>query len=70
MIPAVLFPVIPLVALAQVAPGHWKAIFGRVGGRELRLMFGFALLNIVVSMSVGAIVHALTDVTSNAAQRS
>jgi membrane protease YdiL (CAAX protease family) len=67
MIPAVLFPLIPLVALAQVAPGHWKALFGKVGGRELRLMVGFALLNIVVSMSVGAIVHALADVTPNAA---
>lgn len=67
MIPAVLFPLIPLVALAQVAPGHWKAIFGNVGGRELRLMFGFALLNIVVSFSVGAIVSALADVTPNAA---
>jgi membrane protease YdiL (CAAX protease family) len=67
MIPAVLFPLIPMVALAQVAPGHWKALFGRVGWRELRLMVGFALLNIVVSMSVGAIVHALADVTPNAA---
>jgi membrane protease YdiL (CAAX protease family) len=67
MIPAVLFPLIPLVALAQVAPGHWKALFGKVGGREVRLMFGFALLNVVVSMSVGAIVHALADVTPNAA---
>jgi membrane protease YdiL (CAAX protease family) len=67
MIPAVLFPLIPMVALAQVAPGHWKVLFGRVGWRELRLMVGFALLNIVVSMSVGAIVHALADVTPNAA---
>jgi membrane protease YdiL (CAAX protease family) len=67
MIPAVLFPLIPMVALAQVAPGHWKALFGKVGWRELRLMVGFALLNIVVSMSVGAIVHALADVTPNAA---
>ena len=67
MIPAVLFPLIPMVALAQVAPGHWKALFGKVGGRELRLMLGFALLNIVVTMSVGAIVYALTDVTSNSA---
>lgn len=67
LIPAVLFPLIPLAALAHVAPGHWKAIFGKVGGRELRLMLGFALLNIVVSMSVGAIVRALADVTSNAA---
>ena len=67
MIPAVLFPLIPMVALAQVAPGHWKALFGKVGWRELRLMVGFALLNIVVSMSVGAIVHALANVTPNAA---
>ena len=67
MIPAVLFPLIPMVALAHVAPGHWKALFGKVGWRELRLMLGFALLNIVVSMSVGAIVHALADVTPNAA---
>lgn len=67
MIPAVLFPLIPLSALAHVAPGHWKAIFGKVGSRELRLMLGFALLNIVVSMSVGAIVHAVADVTPNAA---
>ena len=67
VIPAVLFPLIPMVALAHVAPGHWKAIFGKVGGRELRLMVGFALLNIVVSMSVGAIVRALAEVTPNAA---
>ena len=67
LVPAVLFPVIPLAALARVAPGHWQVIFGKVGGRELRLMLGFALLNIVVSMCVGALVRALADVTPNAA---
>ncbi len=67
MIPAALFPAIPLAALAWVAPGHWKMIFGKVGGREVRLMIGFALLNIVVSMGVGAVVRALADVTPNAA---
>lgn len=66
-IPAILLPGMPLVALAYVAPGHWKAIFGKVGGREVRLMLGFALLNIVVSMGVGVIVNALTEVTPNAA---
>lgn len=66
-IPALLFPMIPLLALAKVAPGHWKVIFGKVGGRELRLMLGFALLNLVVTMGVGTVVYALTDVTSNAA---
>ena len=64
-IPAVLMPAIPLLALAYVAKGHWTAIFGKVGFREVRLMFGFALLNLVVSMCIGAIVHALTEVTPN-----
>lgn len=64
-IPAVLMPGIPLLALAYVAKRHWTAIFGRVGFREVRLMFGFALLNIVVSMSIGAAVHSFTEVTPN-----
>jgi membrane protease YdiL (CAAX protease family) len=64
-VPAVLLPGIPLVALAYIAPGHWKAIFGKVRGREIKLMFGFALLNIVVSMSVGAIVLNLAGATPN-----
>ena len=67
LIPALLFPLIPLLALAHVAPVHWKAIFGKVGWREIRLMFGFALLNIVVSMSVGVLVSAFMEVTSNSA---
>lgn len=67
LIPAVLLPLIPLSGLAYVAPGHWKAIFGKVGGREVKLMFGFALLNIVVSMTVGTILYTLTEVTPNAA---
>jgi uncharacterized protein len=67
LIPAILFPAIPLFALAYVAPGHWRAIFRRVGGRELKLMAGFALLNIVVSMSVGFMVKAFATVTPNAA---
>jgi len=64
-IPALAMPGLPLIALAMVAPGHWKAIFGKVGGREVKLMVGFALLNIVVSMSVGVLVHALAEVTPN-----
>jgi membrane protease YdiL (CAAX protease family) len=67
MIPAVLFVAIPLAVLARVAPGHWSVIFGRVGWRELRLMVGFALLNVVVSMGVGALVRAFAEVTPNAA---
>lgn len=65
--PAVVMPLLPLLALAYVAPRHWTAIFGRVGARDVKLMIGFALLNILVSMSVGAIFFALSAVTSNAA---
>lgn len=64
-IPALLIPGLPLAALAFVAPNSWKAIFGKVSGREIRLMFGFALLNILLTMSIGAIVNALTQVTTN-----
>lgn len=64
--PAILMPGLPLAALAYVARGHWTAIFGKVGWREVRLMIGFALLNIVVSMGVGVVVHLITDVSSNA----
>jgi membrane protease YdiL (CAAX protease family) len=67
LIPAVLFPALPLAALAQVAPGHWQVVFGKVRWREVRLMLGFALLNLVVSMSVGVVVSVFMDVTSNAA---
>jgi membrane protease YdiL (CAAX protease family) len=64
-IPAVLMPVIPLATLAHVARKHWVAIFGTVGRREVKLMLGFALLNVVASMSIGVVVHALTEVTPN-----
>lgn len=64
--PAVLMPLLPLLALAYVAPRHWRAIFGSVGARQVSLMIGFALLNIIVSMSVGAIVFTMTAVTPNA----
>lgn len=67
LVPVLLMPAIPLAALAYVAPGHWRSIFSKVRGREVKLMFGFALLNLVVSMSVGTAVFAMTEVSSNAA---
>jgi membrane protease YdiL (CAAX protease family) len=67
LIPAVLFVAVPLAALARAAPGHWTAIFGKVGWREIRLMLAFALLNLVVSMVVGVLVRAVTEVAPNAA---
>lgn len=66
-IPALLMPALPLAALAWVSRGHGTILFGGLGFRAFRLMVGFAVLNIVVSMSVGAMVGALTEVTPNRA---
>ncbi|QXT63174.1 CPBP family intramembrane glutamic endopeptidase [Tessaracoccus palaemonis] len=51
---AILFPVIPLVALAFVAPKGWTAIFRRVRVRDVGAMFLFAIINIAVSFAVAA----------------
>jgi membrane protease YdiL (CAAX protease family) len=64
---AAVFVGLPLLALALAAPGRWQAIFRRVGLREVLLMFGFAILNIIVSFSVGAAVKAFGSVSGNAA---
>jgi membrane protease YdiL (CAAX protease family) len=67
MVQALLLVAIPLAVLARLAPGHRRVLFGRVGWRELRLMLGFAVLNIVVSVAVGSWVQTFTEVTPNAA---
>jgi membrane protease YdiL (CAAX protease family) len=64
---AAFFVALPLIALAIAAPRRWQAIFRRVGIREVLLMFGFALLNIIVSLSVGVLVQAYGSVNANAA---
>jgi membrane protease YdiL (CAAX protease family) len=63
---AAAFVLLPLIGLALAAPGRWRAIFRPVGWREVRLMAGFALLNILVSFAVGALVKAFGTVTANA----
>ena len=64
---ALLFVGLPLLGLRMASPSGWTAIFARVGAREVKLMFAFALLNIVISMTVGAIVKTFGTVTANAA---
>lgn len=63
---AAAFVGLPLLALMMAAPGRWRAIFRRVGLRDVLLMFGFAILNIVVSLSVGALLKEFGTVTANA----
>jgi len=63
---AAAFVGLPLLGLAIAAPGRWMAIFGRVGPREVKLMFVFALLNIVISMTIGAVIETFGTATANA----
>lgn len=66
-VPAVALAALPLLALARVAPGgHWRCLFGPVGVREVRLMLGFALLNIVVTLALGSVVISLYGAAPNA----
>jgi len=64
-VPVLLFCSVPLVALALVAGGHWKALFHRVRGRDVLLMVGIAALNLVVTMLVGAVVTGLHHGSAN-----
>lgn len=63
---AFLFVGLPLLGLRMASPRGWTVIFAHVGAREVKLMFAFALLNIVISFAVGAIVKAFGTVTANA----
>lgn len=66
-IPALLMVVLPLTALAKVTPAYWTAIFKAVTWRDVGLMAGFALLNILLTFMVGWLVFKLTAVNSNPA---
>ena len=66
-VPAILLFLIPLGTLAFVAGGSWRALFGRVSGRDIKWMVLFALLNIVVTMSIGVVVTRFVEVANNAA---
>lgn len=65
VVPRTLFVAIPLITLALVAGRHWPAIFRRVGARDVLAMVLFALLNIAVTFTVGAIVALLFPVSVN-----
>jgi len=64
-IPAFLFVFIPLCGLALVAPHYWAAIFRKVTIKDIKWMFGFALLNILVTFLVGFLVYETVGANSN-----
>lgn len=68
LIPALLFPLIPLLALRAVAgPQAWAALFRRPSARDLALALGIALLNIAVTFAVGAAVATWFGANANPA---
>ena len=67
LIPAILFVVIPLLALARVAGRGWKALFRTLRAADFVWMFAFFVLNLVVTLVVGYVVTALFDAHANPA---
>ncbi|MBU2869803.1 type II CAAX endopeptidase family protein [Colwellia sp. E2M01] len=53
---SILFFAVPLASLIKVAPTGWRAIFRKVGGRDIVSMFFYAFLNIIVTLSAGVLV--------------
>lgn len=66
-VPALLFSLIPLAGLSWVSRGHARVLFGPVGWREIKLMVLFALLNLVITFTVGAWVTATFGASPNPA---
>ncbi|MDN4475135.1 CPBP family intramembrane metalloprotease [Demequina sp. SYSU T00192] len=66
-IQVILFPLIPLAALAWAAPRGWTAVFRRLRLRDLPLMLGFAILNMVVTTGIAYAVGQITDTVANPA---
>ncbi len=61
-----LFVGLPLLGLRMASPSSWTAIFARVGLREVKLMFVFALLNIIITMAIGVAIKFFGTTTGNA----
>lgn len=64
-VPALLFCSVPLVALALVAGRGWTALFHRLRARDLLLMVGIAVLNLVVTVLVGLLFTGLHHASAN-----
>lgn len=60
-----LFVGLPLLGLRMASPSSWTTIFSRVGLREVKLMFVFALLNITITMAIGTAINFFGTATAN-----
>lgn len=66
-IPAILYPLIPLLGLRLVAGPHWIAIFRRIGFRDVLWMFAFAILNMLITIPMAYLVSHLNGAAANPA---
>jgi len=64
-IPAIAFFLLPMLALAWVAPRHWTALFRKVDLRSVGWMVVFAVLNILVTVAVGYVVFKSAATNAN-----
>lgn len=65
LVPALLFLVIPLVALRLVTGQHWSALFGKVGVKEVGMAIGFAVLTLACSLVSAILLEHLFDFSQN-----
>lgn len=67
LVPAILFPLVPLLALRAVAGRRiWAALFRPVSLSDAGLALAIALLNIVVTFAIGALITQIHSATVSA----
>ncbi|WP_062516351.1 CPBP family intramembrane glutamic endopeptidase [Demequina gelatinilytica] len=64
---SILFPLIPLLALAWAAPRGWTRLFRKVRVRQVLQMVGFAALNLTVSFAAATALGGLIGANPNPA---
>ncbi|WP_456789185.1 CPBP family glutamic-type intramembrane protease [Cellulomonas sp. P5_C5] len=65
LVRGLLFVAIPLAAFVLVARPDWRVIFRGVGRRDVKLWFGFAALNVVITSVVGVALSQVMDMQAN-----
>ena len=60
-----LFVAIPMTAYILVARPAWRVLFRGVGRREVKLWFGFAALNVLVTSIVAGVLSQVLDMHAN-----
>ena len=65
LLPALLFLIIPLLALRAVAGAHWTALFRKVGLRQIGQMVFFGLLTLAGSIAAALLLSQFVTFSKN-----